>query len=593
MKGGLIGIVKGKFKVIDPQEGGKRAQLYPPEEGVIVFINGNLVESAIEVGEEDTIESVPLTFTEDPRLEVKISSDALLAFLAVYPRRTVSHFLQDEEPSPVLKPRVGKKEERENTFTLLDVENELKSKGVVYGIDYHAVKECLEKADGEFRVIARGKEVKEGKDGWVEFLINPEVEVITYSENTNRVDYRERFRYPSVKKGDVIALVHPPEEGVPGQTVTGRIIPPKPVKKARIRCGEGVDFAEKETKVVALRDGRLVVKGNSVKVVNLLVHHGDVDLESGNFRFPGDIVIYGNVTEGMLVEALGDVRVEGSAYGATIRAGGGIEIARNAIRCRIEGGLFHSLLKEILPLLKQLSGQYSVFLENLREVLKEVYSRGHRVSGNTLWQIVQAVREKVAPQMDDHLKRLEKLLEKKEYSYLDELRKMLEIFKHAIAFQREENFAPELERLSDSLQRMIDKFQTVLDDLPLFTAAYVQSSSINHAGNVIITGTGCYFSTVNAAGEVKIQGVFRGGSIDAGGNVRVKEFIYISTAAELGGGKSPIRIKVPAHASIYFDLVYEDTVVQVGKMVYRFEQKRSKVRVAYDSSSGKLKILNY
>ena len=312
-KNGQVQIVDGKIIVVNPRDGGNYATLYPPEEGVLILINGKEIKTPVEVKEEDIIEVIAVNLEEEPKMEFRISPDGLLAEIAVYPRVINEFYLKDMEAKTNLKPVVGKKESRENVLTLLDAEIGLKNHNIVYGVDEVALKEAVEKAEGEFKKIAMGKAAQEGRDSRIEFLINPEAEKIVYGEEEHHVDYRERFRFPEVK-GDVIARIYP-RGGHSRQKVTGEIIQPRPVKITRIRYGEGIETVENEGVIVALKDGRLVVNGNHFKVVNLLVHNADVDLESGNIHFSGDIYIYGNIREGMTVEAQGDLFVEEAAMG--------------------------------------------------------------------------------------------------------------------------------------------------------------------------------------------------------------------------------------------------------------------------------------
>lgn len=592
-KNGQIGIVEGKIKVVNPEGEGKLAVLYPPDEGVTILINGELVEGAVEVREEDTIEVNKTSLLEEARIDVKVSSDGLSATAAVFPRITGKYHLKDKPMSASLKPEIGKEELSEPVLTVMEAEAELKQKNVVDGIDYVALKNALEKAEGEHVEVARGKPKEEGQNGYVEYLINTEVEAINYEGEEERVDFRERYRYPSVNQDDVIAVIHPPVNGVPGQTVTGNVLPPKPVKPARVRVGEGVYYNEDETEVIAARDGRLFVKGNSIKVANLLVHNGDVDLESGNIRFNGDLTIHGNIMEGMVVETQGDLQVEGNAYGASIAAGGSVSLSKNVIKSQVEGGTYYAFIDQAFPILRRVGEDFSSFLVSLKEVIKGVAGKGQKIDQNKLNKIIHAVLEKSAPDIGEQVKNLEKMLENKEDPRLDSLKSIIRLLSAMIATDLSLNEFKDLEKIDASIKSALDTFEKTLQEKPHFQASYVQNSTINHGGHVTLTGTGGYFSTIKAAGEVNVEGAFRGGSIESGGNVKVKEFICITTAAEAAEKRTIIRIKVPSHATIAFNIVHEDTTIQVGKLVYRFDKELSNVKVSYDPDSGMLKITNF
>ena len=200
----------------DPEEGGKRALLIPSEEGATIYVNGVELETSVTCETEDVIIIEPATCMEDARMEVKISPDGLYALAAVFPRRVTTYKLKDAPLATSLKPRLERHQKDEKVFTLERAEQELRNNHVVTGLDIPALKELVEQADGEFKTVARGRAMEEGQDGSLEFIINPAVEVIDYEKEGQRADFRVKYRYPKAKKDDVIAVLHPPQEGKPG-----------------------------------------------------------------------------------------------------------------------------------------------------------------------------------------------------------------------------------------------------------------------------------------------------------------------------------------------------------------------------------------
>jgi hypothetical protein len=157
---GKAGITNGKIVVINPQEGGRPAVLCPPEDGVEIFVNGKRVEEAVELREEDQIEVNSLVFTEEAQIQVKVSPDGLYASLAVSPQITTSFSLKEAEMTASLKPEVCKNEVREKVCTLAAAEAELRKNKVTFGLDFAALKEIVEKAEGQFQIVARGEKAK-------------------------------------------------------------------------------------------------------------------------------------------------------------------------------------------------------------------------------------------------------------------------------------------------------------------------------------------------------------------------------------------------------------------------------------------------
>ena len=587
-KNGQVGIIDGKIKVVDPEGGGRSAVLYPPDDGVTIIVNGEVLEEALEVDELDLIEVKPAQILEEAKIVIELSSDELYAVMAAYPRIISKYFLEDSEMKGSLKPKTGKTEHREKVLTVMDAEAELKKRNIVHGINVASLKEIIETADGEFKIAAKGREVVEGGDGYIEYIINPDVEEINYEGEEQKVDYREKFRFPSVKKEDIIAVVHPPVEGTPGLSVLGNIIPAKPVKSVRAKCGEGVELAGNGS-VVALKDGRLFVKGSRIKVVNLLTHHGDVDLESGNIRFNGDVQIFGNITEGMIVESQGDLLVEGNAYGSTLKAGGGIRVSKNIIKCQVEGGIYFSLLQKITPLLEKLGDGYSSVIYGLKEVVNGLSKRGQKLDENTMGLVFRSVMEKSSSVLLEEITGIEKLLNMNDNQSLTALKELITSLKANCTPPFKSNLAGLME-IVEVLKTFSDSFLENLNQIPKMSASYIQNSNVIHSGEINVIGQGCYFTTILSGEGVYVQGVFRGGLIEARGDVKMKEFVYIATASELAAKKPVIRIKVPAHRSILFGVVHEDTTIQVGQTVYRFDRKHERVKVCYNTESGMLQI---
>ena len=107
-KNGQAQIVDGKIIVVNPRDGGNYATLYPPEEGVLILINGKEIKTPVEVKEEDIIEVIALKLEEEPKMEFRISPDGLMAEIAVYPR-ICEFYLKDMEMKTGLKAGGGEK----------------------------------------------------------------------------------------------------------------------------------------------------------------------------------------------------------------------------------------------------------------------------------------------------------------------------------------------------------------------------------------------------------------------------------------------------------------------------------------------------
>ena len=165
---GQAGIVNGGVVVTNPQGDGTPALLYPADEGITIFVNGEVLEAPLEVYEDDVIDLAPLVITEEASCNVNVSADAYFAEITVTPRRTFEYRILDMEMSRVLKPQVEKEIKLEKVVTLEEANEQLKAKNVVFGIDFAALKNALDMASGEPEIVARGQKVQEGEtDGLI------------------------------------------------------------------------------------------------------------------------------------------------------------------------------------------------------------------------------------------------------------------------------------------------------------------------------------------------------------------------------------------------------------------------------------------
>ena len=185
-----------------------------------------------------------------------------------------------------------------------------------------------------------------------------------------RVDFREIKTIPTVERGTIIAVVHPPIPGQLGYTVTNEPIPPKQTFPIVLETGNGIVVVE--DKIVSTESGRPLIeqRGQLVKVSNIpkLTHIGDVDLSTGNIRFVGDVEILGKVNESMVVEAAGDIFVDQSVNFALLTTSGAITTFGNIIGSELSAGKSNLIVEELSHLLGNIHQQ----VEKLISLIKQL-----------------------------------------------------------------------------------------------------------------------------------------------------------------------------------------------------------------------------
>lgn len=170
--------------------------------------------------------------------------------------------------------------------------------------------------------IAQGKPPTEGSDGWYEFFFKTELDRQPKLLPDGSVDFSEIQWYEFVQAGQRIALYHDAEMGTGGFTVTGREIPPRRGREQSVLTGNGFTLMEDNRTYTASVSGRIELDGNSIDIDKTLTIE-EVSLATGNITFDGSVYVSGNVGVGAVIQATGDVVVNGYVESATIESSEG------------------------------------------------------------------------------------------------------------------------------------------------------------------------------------------------------------------------------------------------------------------------------
>ena len=206
----------------------------------------------------------------------------------------------------------------------------LRAAGVVSGVDPDAVRAALARADPQSEcLVARGRPVAPGADGSVRFAFRIGRDARPAERSGGGVDFRDLGLVQNVTAGQTLATLVDPGPGTPGATVTGETLPARPGREAWLVAGENVNAVDRGRRLVAAMDGHVQLgAGARISVLRVFEVKGSVDLTTGNISFLGSLVVRGDVTDGMTVEASGDVTVEGHVGAAGVKAAGDVIVKR-------------------------------------------------------------------------------------------------------------------------------------------------------------------------------------------------------------------------------------------------------------------------
>lgn len=214
-----------------------------------------------------------------------------------------------------------------------DVASKLQSAKVVHEVvDWNVVDSVLNnKLYDRTHIIASAVPAKQGKDAYIEEKLKIDMDVKPVVGQDGKADYRNVDNIHQVKKGDVLAIKHPPVPGQPGIDCFGKQTTVPAVKDIALKAGSNTEITPDGLQLLASTGGYVYHQTGMICVGVTFVLKGDVDFTTGNLKYQGDITIQGGVTDGFMVEAQGDITVEGTVDAAEIVSRGGSVIVKSGV----------------------------------------------------------------------------------------------------------------------------------------------------------------------------------------------------------------------------------------------------------------------
>ncbi|MCH5256982.1 MAG: DUF342 domain-containing protein [Lachnospiraceae bacterium] len=218
------------------------------------------------------------------------------------------------------------------TYEKSDLIDYLARHGVVEGLHQSNLSAMIKKRVYNREIlVARGREIQDGADGYFEYLFTPEEYGVPKIREDGSVDYTNMSALQNVKAGQKVAVYHQAIQSIDGCTVLGTVMKGQLYRDLPPMRGKGI---RREDEVYyAQNDGKIEVKDGKIDIQNVHEISGDVDLIIGKVEFFGDIIIYGNVEEGVTIRAGRNIEIHGSTSLANLYAGGDIILSRG-----IQGG---------------------------------------------------------------------------------------------------------------------------------------------------------------------------------------------------------------------------------------------------------------
>jgi uncharacterized protein (DUF342 family) len=204
----------------------------------------------------------------------------------------------------------------------------LRNNRVIHGISEDALQELEDRPRyREPVLVAEGTRPQNGRDSRVQYNFETDKNRHQLREAADgRVNFKELGLIQNVVAGQPLARKLPPEQGLPGRTVTGKIIPARNGKDIPTPMGRNIHMGDDGATLIADINGLVTFIGGKINVEEIFTVPGDVDLTTGNIMFLGTVIVKGNVEDGFSVKASGNIEVRGSVGKCEIVAEGDIII---------------------------------------------------------------------------------------------------------------------------------------------------------------------------------------------------------------------------------------------------------------------------
>jgi len=583
---GSAWVKAGKVYVRNPQGDAALANIIPGPR-VRLYVNGAEKHEATPVREEDKIIIEPEVQEEPGRVAVMVARNKSEAYLDVRLTKRTSYRIPDTDPqqSLVLEAEAVTEEvmplEKEALQRLLTEHN------VTYGIIEETLNSLYERpANGRF-LIAEGTSPEPSIDEKVElhFSLTEEGKPLISEDGT--VDYRDLGLFSSVEAGSLLATKHPGVPGKPGYRVNGEEVHPSPPKPVELEAGHGATLSDDGKSVTAATSGRPICRRSGgrciISVDPQLTIRGDVDLTTGNVKFPGPVKITGNVREAMKVEAAGDVSIGGEVAEAVIDAQGSVT-ARSIISSSIRAGgqrVYYEKLKGTVAELVQLLVQA---VKSVRPLMEHAAARNETLAPAAALLLLIDQRFQRIPHITKDLAEIVESAPqfkiKLPSRFRDTVMSLKEMFlKLGIATYG--GLEPVKEALENLSQMQSEISQLISGAHAKVVAQYALNSNIEATGDIYITGQGAFNSNLRAGGRVKIEGSLRGGEIEA------QDSVSIGKAGSDIGVKT--IIKVARKKKIAIKKSYPGVILYVGKQVAEITKPQREIET-YIDDEGRLEI---
>ena len=202
-----------------------------------------------------------------------------------------------------------------------------KNSRIVHGVKEDFLRDFIDQPIyGEKIEIATGADAVNGKDAYIQYNFETDQRVRLKEGSSGKIDFKELNIIQNVVENQPLAKKIPPEQGRPGETVTGRWLPATNGRDISLPVGNNVHVADDGETILSDMNGQVLIISGLINVEPVYTVNGDVNLKTGNIVFLGTVIVSGNVEDSFSIKASGNIEVHGTVAKAELDADGDIII---------------------------------------------------------------------------------------------------------------------------------------------------------------------------------------------------------------------------------------------------------------------------
>ncbi len=197
------------------------------------------------------------------------------------------------------------------------------------------LQKCLSSNSEKQTIIAEGIAPVNGEPSKFEVLFNPEEISKPKRSADGTINHYETHNYITVDENHGVMRRVPHTQGTSGYNILGEEIPSENGEMIKFTMDDSVKMDELDLNLlVAAKKGHPLALEFGVHIDDTLTVK-NASLRTGNIHFDGSVQVTGEVLPNVVIEASGDIFVEGMVENATLISGNNISIGGGVISSKI------------------------------------------------------------------------------------------------------------------------------------------------------------------------------------------------------------------------------------------------------------------